>query len=49
MTNFSGTFYKPEPDPSLNFKGTACKLYNCKYMITSTQITNTESFTFIAV
>ena len=27
----------------------SCKLYNNKYMITSTQITNTEMFPFIAV
>ena len=27
----------------------SCKLFNCKYMIASTQITNTEIFTFIAV
>ena len=27
----------------------SCKLYNRKYMITSTQITNTEIFAFIAV
>ena len=27
----------------------SCKLYNNKYMITSTQITNTEIFAFIAV
>ena len=27
----------------------SCKLYDNKYMITSTQITNTEIFTFIAV
>ena len=26
----------------------SCKLYNNKYMITSTQITNTENFAFIA-
>ena len=27
----------------------SCKLYNNKYIIASTQITNTEVFTFIAV
>ena len=27
----------------------SCKLFNNKYMITSTQITNTEIFTFLAV
>ena len=27
----------------------SCKLYNNNYMIASTQITNTEIFTFIAV
>ena len=27
----------------------SCKLYNNKYMICSTQITNTETFAFIAV
>ena len=27
----------------------SCKLYNNKYMFTSAQITNTESFAFIAV
>ena len=27
----------------------SCKLYNNKYMIASTQITNTEIFAFIAV
>ena len=27
----------------------SCKLHNSKYMIASTQITNTEIFTFIAV
>ena len=30
-------------------KAQSCKLYNNKYMIASTQITNTETFTFIAV
>ena len=32
-----------------NLKGQSCKLYNSKYMITSTQITNTKFFAFIAV
>ena len=27
----------------------SCKLYNSKYMIAATQITNTEIFAFIAV
>ena len=27
----------------------SCKLYNNKYMVASTQITNTEVFVFIAV
>ena len=31
------------------FKVQSCKLYNNKYMTTSTEITNTEIFTFIAV
>ena len=30
-------------------KGTVMQIYNNKYMIASTQITNTESFAFIAV
>ena len=34
---------------SSNFKGALCKLHNNKYMIASTQITNTEIFAFIAV
>ena len=32
-----------------NLKGQSCKLYYDKYMIASTQITNTEIFPFIAV
>ena len=32
-----------------HLKVLSCKLYNNKYMITSTQITNTEIFAFIAV
>ena len=32
----------------LNLKVQSCKLYNNKYMIISTQITNTEILTFIA-
>ena len=32
-----------------NLKVQSCKLYNGKYMIASTQITNTEIFAFIAV
>ena len=32
-----------------NLKVQSCKLYNSKYMIASTQITNTEIFAFIAV
>ena len=32
-----------------SLKVQSCKLCNAKYMITSTQITNTEIFTFIAV
>ena len=34
---------------SSNLKVQSCKLYNNKYMNTSTQITNTEIFAFIAV
>ena len=33
----------------LESKVQSCKLYNYKYMIASTQITNTENFTFIAL
>ena len=33
----------------VNLKVQSCKLYNSKYMIASTQITNTEIFAFIAV
>ena len=33
----------------LHLKVQSCKLYNNKYMITLTQIKNTETFTFIAV
>ena len=33
----------------LCLKGQSCKLYNDKYMIAPTQITNTEIFAFIAV
>ena len=33
----------------LVLKVQSCNLYNNKYMITSTQITNTEIFAFIAV
>ena len=32
-----------------DLKGQSCKLNNNKYMITSTQITNTEIFAFITV
>ena len=32
-----------------HLKGQSCKLYNNKYMIASTQITNTEVFAFIVV
>ena len=32
-----------------HLKVLSCNLYNNKYMITSTQITNTEIFAFIAV
>ena len=32
-----------------NLQVQSCKLYNNKYLIASTQITNTEIFTFIAV
>ena len=32
-----------------NLKVQSCKLYNSKYMIPSTQITNTEIFTVTAV
>ena len=31
------------------YEGTACKLYNNKYTIDSTEKTNTEIFTFISV
>ena len=33
----------------LSLKVQSCKLYNKKYVISSTQITNTETFAFIAV
>ena len=33
----------------LCLKGQSCKLYNDKYMIAPTEITNTEIFAFIAV
>ena len=33
----------------IGLKVQSCKLYNNKYMIASTQITNTEIFVFIAV
>ena len=33
----------------LNLKVQSCKLYSDKYMMVSTQITNTEVFAFIAV
>ena len=33
----------------IDLKVQSCKLYNNKYMIASTQITNTEIFVFIAV
>ena len=33
----------------LHLKVQSCKLYNSKYMIASTQTTNTEIFAFIAV
>ena len=33
----------------IHLKVLSCKLYNNKYMTTSTQITNTEIFAFIAV
>ena len=32
-----------------NLKVQSCKLYNNKYMVASTEITNTEIFAFIAV
>ena len=32
----------------INLKVQSCKLYNNKYMIASTEITNTEIFAFIA-
>ena len=35
--------------PSTHLKVQPCKLYNNKYMIASTHITNTEIFAFIAV
>ena len=34
--------------PLVELKVQSCKLYNDKYMISSTQITNTENFAFIA-
>ena len=34
---------------NLHLKVQSCNLYNNKYMIASTQITNTEIFAFIAV
>ena len=34
---------------SANVKVQSSKLYNGKYMITSTQITNTEVFAFLAL
>ena len=34
---------------SFTLKVPSCKLYNKKYMIVSTQITDTETFTFIVV
>ena len=34
---------------SPDFKGQSCKLYNSKYTIASTQITNSEIFAFVAV
>ena len=33
----------------ITLKGKACKLYNSKYMMASTQITNTEVFPIIVV
>ena len=33
----------------MNLKVQSYKLYNNKYMVTSTQITNTEIFAFIAI
>ena len=40
---------KPDKGQRIVLKVQSCKLYNNKYMIASTQITNTEIFTFIAV
>ena len=34
---------------SPDFKGQSCKLYNSKYTIASTQITNSEIFAFVTV
>ena len=40
----------PEKNKELiHLKVQSCKLYNNKYMIASTQITNTEIFAFISV
>ena len=35
--------------PCPNLKVLPCKFYNSKYMIASTQVTNTEIFAFIVV
>ena len=41
---------KANPDKyHLLVKGTVCKLHNNKYIITSTKITNSETFAFLAV
>ena len=38
-----------DTDKQRYLKVQSCKLYNNKYMISSTQITNTEIFAFITV
>ena len=42
-------FYIYKVKTCWNVKVQSCKLYNNKYMIASTQITNTKIFAFIAV
>ena len=43
------TTLKKSQEHTNTLKVQSCKLYNNKYMIFSTQITNTEIFAFIAV
>ena len=48
QNNIKDFFYKT-PTISKTLKVHSCKLYNNEYMTTSTKITNTEIFAFIAV